>query len=249
MSTIEELLGRISSGSGLENREYGRRDPLCWPRGILYRQNLALTWPARGGRSVGIVCSRTKATELVSYGKCSTLSAHCVTMSQSIVKVLLCRETDKVKRICVMQVIRHEMACQDRVLLAPYPCDSEHGYNAQLISDIHLDWNLILSSTMNPVKSVMCLMYHNYTALTRYAVRGRWDERCYWTKQEHYYSKHNGMLINGCHLALVSYSHNSISTELFPFEGVSIDAVNLFTSSSGGGSEYNLENVFLKLWL
>jgi hypothetical protein len=29
MSTIEELLGRKSSGSGLESREYGRGDPLC----------------------------------------------------------------------------------------------------------------------------------------------------------------------------------------------------------------------------
>jgi hypothetical protein len=28
VSTIEELLGRNSSGSGLENREYGRGDPL-----------------------------------------------------------------------------------------------------------------------------------------------------------------------------------------------------------------------------
>jgi hypothetical protein len=27
VSTIEELLGRKSSGSGLETREYGRRDP------------------------------------------------------------------------------------------------------------------------------------------------------------------------------------------------------------------------------
>jgi hypothetical protein len=27
VSTIEELLGRKSSGSGLESREYGRRDP------------------------------------------------------------------------------------------------------------------------------------------------------------------------------------------------------------------------------
>jgi hypothetical protein len=29
----------------------------------LYPQKLALTWPTGGGRSVGIVCSRTKATE------------------------------------------------------------------------------------------------------------------------------------------------------------------------------------------
>jgi hypothetical protein len=32
VSTIQELLGRKSSGSGLENREYGRRDPPRWPR-------------------------------------------------------------------------------------------------------------------------------------------------------------------------------------------------------------------------
>jgi hypothetical protein len=43
VSTIQELLGRNSSGSRLENREYGRRDPSRWPRGALYPQKLALT--------------------------------------------------------------------------------------------------------------------------------------------------------------------------------------------------------------
>jgi hypothetical protein len=38
VSTIEELLGRNSSGSGLENREYGLGDPLRWPRDTLYPQ-------------------------------------------------------------------------------------------------------------------------------------------------------------------------------------------------------------------
>jgi hypothetical protein len=32
VSTIEELLGRKSSGSGLDIREYGCRDPSRWPR-------------------------------------------------------------------------------------------------------------------------------------------------------------------------------------------------------------------------
>jgi hypothetical protein len=32
LSTIEELLGRKSSGSSLENREYGSRDPSRWLR-------------------------------------------------------------------------------------------------------------------------------------------------------------------------------------------------------------------------
>jgi hypothetical protein len=31
VSTIEGLLDRKSSGSGLENRDYGRRDPPCGP--------------------------------------------------------------------------------------------------------------------------------------------------------------------------------------------------------------------------
>jgi hypothetical protein len=56
VSTIEELLGRNRSGSGLENRDYGRGDPLRWPRDTLYPQKLALTSPTSGGHSVGIVC-------------------------------------------------------------------------------------------------------------------------------------------------------------------------------------------------
>jgi hypothetical protein len=63
VSTIEELLGRNSSGSGLENREYGHGDPLRWPRYILYPQKSALTLPTSGGRSVGIVRLRPKTTE------------------------------------------------------------------------------------------------------------------------------------------------------------------------------------------
>jgi hypothetical protein len=31
VSTTEELIARKSSSSGLENREYGRRDPMRWP--------------------------------------------------------------------------------------------------------------------------------------------------------------------------------------------------------------------------
>jgi hypothetical protein len=65
VSTTEELLDRKSSGSGLENREYGRRDPLRSPRNTLYPQKLVLTSLTSGSRSVGIVRSRTKATEFV----------------------------------------------------------------------------------------------------------------------------------------------------------------------------------------
>jgi hypothetical protein len=66
VSTTEELLGRKSSGSGLENREYGRRDSSRCPRGTLYPQKLALTSLTSGGLSVGVVRSRTQATEFSS---------------------------------------------------------------------------------------------------------------------------------------------------------------------------------------
>jgi hypothetical protein len=43
VSTLEKLLGRNSSSSGIKIREYGNGDPLCWPSDTLYPQNLALT--------------------------------------------------------------------------------------------------------------------------------------------------------------------------------------------------------------
>jgi hypothetical protein len=64
VSTTEELLGRNSSGSGLGSREYGRGDPLRWPRDAFHLQKLALASPTSGGRSVCIVLSRTMTTEL-----------------------------------------------------------------------------------------------------------------------------------------------------------------------------------------
>jgi hypothetical protein len=62
VSTIEELLERKGSGSGLENRDYGLRG---YCRGeyttALYPQKLALTSPASGSLSFGVVRSRTEA--------------------------------------------------------------------------------------------------------------------------------------------------------------------------------------------
>jgi hypothetical protein len=65
VSTIEELLGRKSSGSCLESREYGSMDPSRWPIDTLYPQKWALTSPTNDGRSVCIVLWRTQATGLV----------------------------------------------------------------------------------------------------------------------------------------------------------------------------------------
>jgi hypothetical protein len=63
VGTIDELLERKCRGSSLECREYGRRDPSCWPFGTHYPQKLALTSQTSGGRSVCTVRSWTQITE------------------------------------------------------------------------------------------------------------------------------------------------------------------------------------------
>jgi hypothetical protein len=65
VNTAEDLLWRNSSISGMKTREYGHRDPQCWPRDTIYPQKLALTSPTSYGRSVVIVRSQTKPTELL----------------------------------------------------------------------------------------------------------------------------------------------------------------------------------------
>jgi hypothetical protein len=52
LSRIEELLERKSSGSGLENREYGRRDQSRCPSDTLYPQNVGTNF-ADKRRSLG----------------------------------------------------------------------------------------------------------------------------------------------------------------------------------------------------
>jgi hypothetical protein len=82
VSTIEELLGRNSSGFGLENRDYGREDPLCWPRHTMYLQNLALISSTTGGHSVDIVRWRTNDTEFSS--NLYVMAYNCTLVSSAI---------------------------------------------------------------------------------------------------------------------------------------------------------------------
>jgi hypothetical protein len=70
---LRSYLEKKSSGSGLENREYGRRNPSRWPRGSGHPQKLALTSPISGGRLVGIVRSRTQVTEFSFFSKMQTV--------------------------------------------------------------------------------------------------------------------------------------------------------------------------------
>jgi hypothetical protein len=89
VSTTEQLFERNSSGSGLEIREYGRRDPSRWQRGTLYPQKkLALSSPTSGGRSVGIVRSRIQATEFLFFTS-TPLRLHVLVFVKSILRVIL----------------------------------------------------------------------------------------------------------------------------------------------------------------
>jgi hypothetical protein len=63
VSTVEELLERKNSCSGLGSREYGRMDPSRWPRGTFCAQKFA----NKRGRSGSIVRSQTEAAEFSFY--------------------------------------------------------------------------------------------------------------------------------------------------------------------------------------
>jgi hypothetical protein len=69
VSKIEELLGRKSSDSGLENRDYGRSGFVTLTTWQPLSAKVALTSLTNGGRSVGIVRSRTQATEFFMESK------------------------------------------------------------------------------------------------------------------------------------------------------------------------------------
>jgi hypothetical protein len=60
MSTTEELLERTRSGSGLENEHTAVRIRHADHVAPSIPKELALTSPTRGGRSIGIVHSRTQ---------------------------------------------------------------------------------------------------------------------------------------------------------------------------------------------
>jgi hypothetical protein len=67
VSTTEELLGRNSSGCGLESWDYSRGDALPWPCDTLYRQKLELSSPTSSCHLVSTVRLRTRATEFYIY--------------------------------------------------------------------------------------------------------------------------------------------------------------------------------------
>jgi hypothetical protein len=68
VSTIEELIGRKSRGSALENQGMAVGIRHADHVAHLSLQKLAITSPTRGGLSVGIVLLRTQATELSLMG-------------------------------------------------------------------------------------------------------------------------------------------------------------------------------------
>jgi hypothetical protein len=84
---IVVLVVSKSSDSGLENREYGRKDTSRWPRGTFDPQKLTLTSPKSCGLSVGIVRSRIQARESC---KPANLEMYDKEKRQLISKVWIC---------------------------------------------------------------------------------------------------------------------------------------------------------------
>jgi hypothetical protein len=73
--TIEEVLGRHSSCSGLEIREYCRRNPSRWPRGTFYSQKWTQTSSTNGGRLVADSGHRVIRTRIFRHVAFETLTA------------------------------------------------------------------------------------------------------------------------------------------------------------------------------
>jgi hypothetical protein len=61
-----------SSSSGVEDQDYGREDPLRWPRDALYLQKLELTSLRSGGRSQTI--SNCDIKDLIVFLNCKQAS-------------------------------------------------------------------------------------------------------------------------------------------------------------------------------
>jgi hypothetical protein len=100
MSTIEELLARKSSGSVQENREYGCRGPLRWPRDTPPSAKVVTNFAHNGGSSVGIVRFQTHSTEFfIRYFQCGwfTLRHHLLCI---FVKNIVPPQNYLVSRLC-----------------------------------------------------------------------------------------------------------------------------------------------------
>jgi hypothetical protein len=113
VNTIEELRGRNNSGSGLEIWEYGHSDLSRWPC-TLYLQKLALTSLTSGSHLVGIVRSRSEATEFSLVFSFSTWKW----------KV-------KVKCVCGQTILSAKMN-QVKVINYHFVCETGHGNHLDL---------------------------------------------------------------------------------------------------------------------
>jgi hypothetical protein len=153
VSTIGKLLGRNSSCSSLEIREYSRGDPLYWPGDTLYPRKLPLTSPRSDCRSVSIVSSWTQATEfsfiytqwLANKHKLSYLFEHSSLCScQLILQVHKIKDQFMIKGLTVYVHSLRKLYCWDFLyfcasVLTPYNlnCVSHLGC---LQSDCHAGW-------------------------------------------------------------------------------------------------------------
>jgi hypothetical protein len=132
--TTDELLDGNVAAPVLKPEINDRGNPLRWPSDILYLQKLALTSPS-GGRSVGIVHSRTKAAEfsfqLVGGGS-PFLNANAVVSPQIEYSCQICRS--RRFKIPYSPIIN----CYCWIKTWPQPLQYQENYNSY-------SWNIQLN--------------------------------------------------------------------------------------------------------
>jgi hypothetical protein len=148
VSTIEELPGRNSNGSGLEILEYGRRDPSRWSNGTFYQQKSALSSLTSGGRW------RTQATEFVSVLKQQKLTVVAIAPTGWLCLQLLnsCTFCLSVHHLVEFQTLTHIWIL--------------HYSNRQLFALI-----IFFSATMNNITRIIKIKKHTDCLVTNDVIR------------------------------------------------------------------------------
>jgi hypothetical protein len=158
VSTTEELLGRNSTCSGLENRQYGRRSPQRWPRDNIKSTKVGTNFPAKRwwhGRYSSLTDYGYKLILLLSY-----IRQSCV--SSCIIKLIVnyfCKNTPTLSVYPLKHFNRFMdfhigMEADCKPLRSCHSYQHQHGHMNVQDRMILLSWTLLCNSPWTYAKRI-----------------------------------------------------------------------------------------------